>query len=54
MYNTNTFYLKYKKDRFEPFISNDDSKQDELLEACDGNQQPSLPLTKEEGSETNS
>ena len=54
MYNTNTFYLKYKKDKFEPFISNDDSKQDELLETCDGNQQPSQPLTKLEGSETNS
>lgn len=29
-------------------------KSDELLEACDGNQQPSTPLTKCEGSETNS
>ena len=52
-YNAN-FYLKYKKDNFEPFISNDDSKQGELLEACNGNQQPSQPLTKLEGSETNS
>lgn len=30
------------------------TKQGELLEACDGNQQPSTPLTKCEGSETNS
>lgn len=54
MYNTNYFYLKYKKEKFEPFISNDNRKQDELLEPCDGNQQPSQPLTKLEGSETNS
>lgn len=37
-----------------PSISNDSCKQEELLEACDGNQQPSWPLTKPEGSETNS
>lgn len=37
-----------------PSISNDSSKREELLEACDGNQQPSTPLTKCEGSETNS
>ena len=54
MYDTNVFYLQYKRDRFEPFISNNKSKQDELLEPCDGNQQPSQPLTKLEGSETNS
>ena len=29
-------------------------KSDELLESCDANQQPSTPLTKCEGSETNS
>lgn len=29
-------------------------KSDEMLETCDGNQQPSTPLTKCEGSETNS
>ena len=29
-------------------------KSDELLESCDANQQPSQPLTKLEGSETNS
>lgn len=29
-------------------------KSDELLESCDANQQPSAPLTKCEGSETNS
>lgn len=29
-------------------------KSDELLETCDGNQKPSTPLTKCEGSETNS
>lgn len=53
MYNTNYFYLKYKKARFEPFISNNNRKSDELLEVCDDNQQPSQPLTKLEGSETN-
>ena len=37
-----------------PSISNDSSKREELLEACDGNQQPSLELTIKEGSETNS
>lgn len=30
------------------------NKSDELLESCDANQQPSTPLTKCEGSETNS
>lgn len=54
MYKDKTFYLQYKKDRFEPFTSNGNSKQDELLETCNGNQQPSTPLTKCEGSETNS
>lgn len=54
IFYTILFYLSYKKDRFEPFISNNKSKQDELLEPCDGNQQPSQPLTKLEGSETNS
>lgn len=29
-------------------------KSDELLESCDANQQPNQPLTKLEGSETNS
>ena len=54
LYKDANFYIKYKKDRFEPFISNNKSKQGELLEDCDVNQQPSQPLTKLEGSETNS
>lgn len=54
LYSNANFYLDYKRKRFEPFISNDNRKQDELLEPCDGNQQPSQPLTKLEGSETNS
>lgn len=37
-----------------PIISNNNRKQDELLESCDANQQPSTPLTKCEGSETSS
>ena len=54
LYSNANFYLDYKRQIFEPFISNDNRKQDELLEPCDGNQQPSQPLTKLEGSETNS
>lgn len=37
-----------------PISGNINSKSDELLESCDANQQPSQPLTKLEGSETNS
>lgn len=36
-----------------PSISNDSSKQGELLEICNDNQQPSIDLTTDEGSETN-
>lgn len=54
LYKNNTFCIQRKKMRFEPFLSNEVSKQGELLEACEGNQQPSTPLTKCEGSETNS
>lgn len=40
--------------KFAPINSNINSKSDELLESCDANQQPSTPLKKCEGSETNS
>ena len=53
LYQSNTFYLKRKKIKFEPFISNDNRKLGELREDCDVNPQPSQPLTKLEGSETN-
>lgn len=42
LYQNDTFCLQRKKIKFEPFLSNKDSKQGELLEACDGNQQPNL------------
>ena len=53
LYQNNTFYLERKKIKFEPFISNDNRKLGELREDCDVNPQPSQPLTKLEGSETN-
>ena len=53
LYQNNTFCLERKKIRFEPFISNDNRKLGELREDCDVNPQPSQPLTKLEGSETN-
>ena len=43
--------LKYK---LVPYRERVLDKSDELLESCDANQQPSQPLTKLEGSETNS
>jgi len=52
LYCNDTFCLLRKKTKFEPFLSNGVSKQDELLEVCNDNQQPSTPLTKCEGSET--
>lgn len=45
-------FLKITK--FAPINSNINSKSEELLEGCNANQQPSTPLTKCEGSETNS
>lgn len=53
LYENNTFCLERKKIRFEPFISNNNRKLGELREDCDVNPQPSQPLTKLEGSETN-
>lgn len=53
LYQNNTFCIERKKIRFEPFISNDNRKLGELREDCDVNPQPSQPLTKLEGSETN-
>lgn len=53
LYENNTFCLERKKIRFEPFISNDNRKLGELREDCDVNPQPSQPLTKLKGSETN-
>lgn len=53
LYQNNTFCLERKKIKFEPFISNDNRKLGELREDCDVNPQPSQPLTKLEGSETN-
>lgn len=53
LYENDTFCIKRKKIRFEPFISNDNRKLGELREDCDVNPQPSQPLTKLEGSETN-
>lgn len=43
--------MKYK---LYPYSKRVLDKSDELLESCDANQQPSTPLTKCEGSETNS
>ena len=53
LYQNDTFCLERKKIKFEPFISNDNRKLGELREDCDVNPQPSQPLTKLEGSETN-
>ena len=52
LYEHNTFCIQRKKNRFEPFLSNENRKQGELLEACDGNQQLSIELTIDESSET--
>lgn len=53
LYQNDTFCLERKKIKFEPFISNDNRKLGELREDWDVNPQPSQPLTKLEGSETN-
>lgn len=53
LYENNTFCIERKKNRFEPFISNDNRKLGELREDCDVNPQLNQPLTKLESSETN-
>ena len=53
----NIFYFIVEdkiKEYLAPIIKYYNRKSGELLENCDVNQQPSIPLTKDEGSETNS
>ena len=48
------YILECMKYKLLPYKERVLDKSDELLESCDANQQPSTPLTKCEGSETNS